>query len=209
MNKKQLTKAFHFSEEDLNANREGHLSVAQRAILQNRLDTALATVVIVIVLAIACASGVSEVHALAAVFLFLIVLMIQRIAKAIMLQRALRTERITTYFGRIHLEVNRNRRAQLFIADANGVRYFQITINQLLALRDGEYYRVYVSPHSDMILSIEPVNLNRTEDDAEAYAVDLSALAQDDAESESEKPKRGTVVLGDDGELSFNHDSST
>lgn len=204
MNKKQLAKAFNFNEQDLFANRDGHLSETQRQRIRQLRNVSLMILGALVILMIV---GATQVSTTPSVLIFSLAILLRRLERLIFHHVTLRSDRVTTYFGRIQLKINNRRSGQLRIADADGLRTFQITSNQLLSLHDRDYYKVYVVPKLDTILSVEPVNLNRTDDDAEAYTVDLSALTQE--ESESEKPKRGTVVLGDDGELSFSRDSST
>lgn len=69
---------------------------------------------------------------------------------------------------------------------------FRITTAQLLALRNGWHYVAYFSPYSKILMAAVPVR----EEEIEDTEIPSSELRLDD-----EKPKRGQVALGDDGEL--------
>ncbi|MCC7208552.1 MAG: hypothetical protein IT323_14685 [Anaerolineae bacterium] len=196
MSTKRIASAFRFNEYDLNANREGKLSDAQRRALRRRRTISLALAAFALAAAVALLANSSAAMVCLAGFFGVGVL--QQAFRVARLQRDLSAGRSTTHFGRIHLRVQNKRRSELFIESEMGLRRFRISTEQMLALRDGGYYTLYAAPRSDTLLSAEPVDVARDGADTGPYALDLGALTGDD---EVEKPKRDLYVLGDDGEL--------
>lgn len=204
MSEKKLASAFQFDEADLNANRQGELSAEQVHILRKRRSAQfglllLAYVVlnasIFVPLMVASKAPIGGVFLLLEIVFSLIMALSAAWTNA-RFQQDIRQREVKRLFGRIGLSITDKNYARLRI---EGQR-FRIKNKQALALHDGEYYNIYIAPHSKTILSAEPVDM-RAEAEA-AYAQSIVHLAEpgesDDAE---EKPKRGTLILGDDGEI--------
>jgi hypothetical protein len=94
---------------------------------------------------------------------------------------------------RIQLEPISRKAAQMKVGELK----FDITTEQLLALRNGLHYTVYYAPHSQTLLSIEPSQITAEGDQN-----------FDDLSYELIPPKeKRTFRLGEDGELIADQDT--
>jgi hypothetical protein len=178
-------------------NREGKVSEAQRAALRSQRNASLtllgfALVPAAVVVAAALLATAQPMLVVAAAILALVVL--RELWRAFRFQAVLSAGRIVATSGRVRLQAHNAGAGELYLETEHGVRLFQVSPEQKLGLRDGDYYTAYTAPLSDTILTIQPAGLGAGHD-----PVDLSALMID--ETGAEKPKRDVFVLGADGEL--------
>lgn len=203
MSEKKVASAFEFDEQDLEANRRGYLSPSQVQILRKRRNESLGVLLFAFVvlnatfvpLVVSSKGFVNHVFLLMEV-VFSLVIALSALWTHIRFRQDIRRRQIKRLFGRIGLYIIDKKNARLHI---EGQR-FRITTKQALALRDGEYYNIYIAPRMRTILSAELVDV-RAEAEA-AYEQSIIHLAEPEALDDSEeKPKRGTLILGDDGEI--------
>jgi hypothetical protein len=191
---KSILAAFHLTEDDLKQNRVGKLSVSQKARLTQRFVEFLFTAVVIaggVVLYVTQRSQPTSIEVVVA--LVFITVSLERAYRCFRLVTDLMHGEIDRVEDRIQLEPISRKAAHMKVGELK----FDITTEQLLALRNGLRYTAYFTPYSRMLTAIEPSQI--TEEDQDA------ALSSGDLLEQPEKGKR-TFRLGEDGELVTDQD---
>jgi hypothetical protein len=154
-----LMQAIGFMEDDLEANREGHISRRQRVILENdqtfrnTLITFAAILAIPLTLLFSCISF-SE-FGNTALFCFLIagIIFFMRRSWA-RVNDDLRMGDVRAIEGWVKLDFANRGNWSLYSLAING-EIFSVKKSVFLAFKNGDPYRIYYAPHSKTILSAE------------------------------------------------------
>jgi hypothetical protein len=189
---KAVLVAFGLTEDDIKANSAGRLAGIQRRKLIRRIANLIGTILFLFILLCRLLNFwvvPMTVTGLTCVIVYLFGMgILERTIQLVRTGTDLAQECVGQVEGRIYLKPRFARPAEMQI----GNQKFRITTAQLLALRNELPYTAYFSPRSKVLLAAAPIQ----EDEVEPSELTSSELLED-----VEKPKRGQVALGDDGEL--------
>jgi hypothetical protein len=159
-----LMDALHFTEDDLEANRQGVLGQAQRDHLRRDRSRLLALTVVALVSftmsGLLCASpffyGANTSLLQVASFFFVIAIMILGISRTRLgpWRNDLLTGKLAALEGRIRLDVGYGNLYSYFRIAVEG-QTFGVRKDVFLAFKNGDLYRVYYGPNSKWLVSAE------------------------------------------------------
>jgi hypothetical protein len=182
---KAVQVAFGLTEDDIKANSAGRLAkIQRRKLIRQMVGLSCAILLVAAISGLLLIGGIN----LWPVPLLLLPMLVMGFSRVVQLGTDLAQGRVGQVEGRIQLKPLSQTAGRMQIENLT----FNITTAQLLALRNEMPYTVYFSPRSKVLLAAAPIQ----EDEVEPSELASSELLLDD-----EKPKRGQVALGDDGEL--------
>lgn len=165
-----LATAFEFTENDLHANRQGHLSDDQIRWLRTNAQAyqagmfpcgVIAAVLALTAAALATMSGWLQLLALvvAGLALMAVALLGYTVWYGRHFRRDIREQRVRSIEGQMHKDVTTHRRSAsiIYTIEVDGSRHV-VNKEQFTAVREGRPYRLYVTPLAGMLLTLEPLD---------------------------------------------------